>query len=122
MWKVEADGSITGPRNLGWFYPLDINNYGVMAGVLWTDEYEFHPVVAWVDENDVLQIPTNTSPPPVSADVAALNDYDVGDPLLTVVGTCYNADGAARIRLETMGLRRPDDGDGHAWRARQSRL
>lgn len=51
LWHVDMLGNVTGPIDLGDFYPGDINNSGIMAG-----SSHSQPAIAWFDENGVLQV------------------------------------------------------------------
>lgn len=86
LWQLHADGTLSDPQFLDFFYPVVINNYGVMAGSLYGDL-----AIAWLEAGE-LQVQFANA----TGGVAAINDYPIGDPRLTVVGT--------------------DSNYGHAWR------
>ena len=85
MWQLQPDWSITGPVDLGNFYPDDVNNHGVMAGTV-----NGHMAIAWFDTNNQLQILKNEiSDRFLGPFVEDLSDFPIADPRLTIVGTSW---------------------------------
>jgi probable HAF family extracellular repeat protein len=84
LWQVDLAGNISAPISLGDFYPVDINNHGVMAGraLGW-------PAIAWFDAGALQVRLLDTSLRYWGADAAALNDWPADDERLTVVGVSY---------------------------------
>ena len=80
LWLLQADGTLSGPQFLDFFDPEVINNYGVMAGYMQSD-----PAIAWL-EAGALQVQFAS----LTGGVAAINDFPIGDPRLTIVGKNSN--------------------------------
>ncbi len=70
IWHVDATGAITGPVNLGAFFPNDINDNGEMTGYDGADA-----AIAAFDANGVLQVTSiGTLPGAVNAEANAINN------------------------------------------------
>lgn len=100
MWQLQADGSITGPTSLGEFFPVDINNHGVMAG-----RYQGWPAIAWYDGATLEIRQLDSSLRYAGARVTAINDLPIDDPGLSVVGYSFRDDAGD-----------PSGHRGYAWR------
>ncbi|HUE71329.1 MAG TPA: hypothetical protein VMP01_10635 [Pirellulaceae bacterium] len=83
VWQVQADGTVSNPLSLGDFHPDDINNYGVMAGMMSDDGY---PAIGWLDGTTLNLVRMAPSARFLGARINALNDYPVEDARLAVVG------------------------------------
>lgn len=56
LWRIAADGTLTGPIDLPWFSPQAINDDGVMAGQFFDLDTEIHKAaIAWF-EGDQLEV------------------------------------------------------------------
>jgi probable HAF family extracellular repeat protein len=86
VWQLTLDLTVSQPIRLGDFYPVDINNYGVMAGTM--RDYAY-PVIGWFEGTTLILVRMAPEPRFFGADVEALNGYPPGDARLAVVGNSY---------------------------------
>lgn len=56
VWYLEADGTISGPTDLGSFFPFDVNSFDMMAGEVRVPGMMDVAAVAWFNADDVLQV------------------------------------------------------------------
>ena len=86
VWQVHIDGSVSQPFLLGEFYPYDINNFGVMAGMT----PDLYPTIGWLEEGTLQLKRMDPSLRFLNPDIRSLNDYPVGDARLAVVGNSFS--------------------------------
>ncbi len=107
LWQVELDGSISGPFPIDdssdgqYFQPTSINNAGIMAGPL-----QGYPAIAWFEDGTLQTVVLDSSLQFYGAEIKAMNDNDIFDEQLTLVG---------QVRADANGdFSAPDRG--FAWR------
>lgn len=56
VWYLEADGTVSGPVDLGSFFPADVNSFDVMVGSIREPEMPWVAAIAWFDAAGDLRV------------------------------------------------------------------